>query len=46
MTMKSSPTASRTRRTISRGKRVRFSYEPPQRSVRWLVCNAMNSLMR
>lgn len=44
--MKSAPTASRTRRTISRGKRVRFSYEPPQRSSRLLVWVAMNSLIR
>ncbi len=44
--MKSGPTRSRTRRTISTGKRIRFSYEPPQRSVRWLVGAAMNSLIR
>jgi hypothetical protein len=37
MTMKSSPTASRTRSTISTGKRIRFSADPPQRSVRLLV---------
>ena len=32
--MKSSPTSSRMRRTISLEKRVRFSSEPPQRSSR------------
>ena len=31
------PTAVRARRTISTGNRIRFSYEPPQRSVRLFV---------
>ena len=35
--MKRSPTASRTRRTTSTGMRMRFSHEPPQRSLRRLV---------
>ena len=34
---KRSPTAARTRRTTSTGKRMRFSHDPPQRSVRRLV---------
>ena len=46
MTMKSSPTASRTRSTISTGNRIRFSAEPPQRSVRLLVRAASIWLMR
>ncbi len=37
MTMKFGPTAARTRRITSTGKRIRFSQEPPQRSVRRLV---------
>ena len=37
MTMKSLGTASRTRRTTSTGKRMRFSKGPPHWSVRRLV---------
>ena len=44
--MKSRPTRSRTARTTSSPKRMRFSNEPPQRSLRWLVRGAMNSLIR
>ena len=43
---KSAPSASRTRRTTSTGKRIRFSAAPPHRSVRRLVCGARNWLMR
>ena len=46
MMMKFGPTRSRVRRTISTGKRMRFSYEPPHSSSRWLVRAAMNSLIR
>ena len=35
--MKSGPTAARTRRITSTGKRMRFSNGPPHRSVRRLV---------
>ncbi len=34
----SSGQTSRTASTTSRAKRVRFSYEPPYSSVRWLEC--------
>ena len=46
ITRKSSPSASRIRRTISTGKRIRFSAEPPHLSVRRLVCGARNWLIR
>ncbi len=46
MTMKSGPTASRVRRTISTGKRMRFAKAPPQSSSRRLVRGATNSLIR
>ena len=46
MMMKSGPTASRTRRTISTAKRMRFSAVPPQASSRLLVRGAVNSLMK
>ena len=39
---KDRPTAARTFSTTSRGKRIRFSKLPPQRSVRWLVSSEMN----
>jgi hypothetical protein len=44
--MKSGPTASRTRRTISTGSRIRFAHEPPHSSVRRLVRAARNWLMK
>ena len=44
--MKSLPTASRVRATISIGNRIRFSKLPPQPSVRRFVCAAMNWLMK
>jgi len=44
--IKSGPTALRVSRMISRGKRMRFSYEPPHSSVRLLVWSTMNWLMR
>ena len=46
ITKKSSPRASRIRRTTSTGKRIRFSADPPHRSVRWLVRAARNWLTR
>jgi hypothetical protein len=46
ITMKSRPTASRSRETISTGSRMRFSGLPPHRSVRRLVRGARNSLMK
>ncbi|MNJ47962.1 hypothetical protein D3C77_431400 [compost metagenome] len=46
MMMKSVPTRSRMARTISSGKRMRFSLLPPQPSLRWLVRSQMNWLMR
>ena len=46
ITRKSGPATSRTRRTTSTAKRRRASGEPPQRSVRWLVCATRNSLIR
>jgi hypothetical protein len=44
--MKSWPTASRVRSTISTGRRIRFSKLPPHSSLRRLVCAAMNWLMK
>jgi hypothetical protein len=44
--MKSGPTASRMRRTISTAKRMRFSGVPPQASVRVLVRALRNWLIR
>jgi hypothetical protein len=44
--MKSGPTASRTRRTISTGRRMRFSNGPPQASLRRLVASDRNWLMK
>ena len=44
--MKSGPTASRVRRTISTGRRIRLAYEPPQPSVRLLVWVTRNWLMK
>ena len=44
--MKSGPTASRTRRTISTGSRIRFSNGPPQSSSRLLVWVTRNWLMK
>ena len=44
--MNSRPTASRTRRTTSTAKRIRFSHEPPQRSVRRLVLRTRKVLIR
>ena len=46
MMMKFGPTASRVRRTISTGKRMRFSNAPPHSSSRWLVRGATNWLIR
>ena len=46
MMMKFGPTLARVVRTISSAKRMRFSKLPPQSSVRWLVCGAMNWLIR
>ncbi len=43
---KPSPTASRVRRTISTGKRIRLRALPPHRSVRSLVRVARNWLIR
>ena len=46
MTMKSSPTSSRVRRTISTGKRIRFSAVPPHASSRVFVRAVIIWLMR
>ena len=46
MRMKSGPQASRTRRTISAAKRMRFSALPPQASWRLLLRGAVNWLIR
>ena len=46
MMMKSSPTASRVRRTISTGSFMRRSASPPHASLRLLVRGAMNWLSR
>ena len=46
MTTKSSPTSSRVRRTISTGKRIRFSAVPPQASSRVFVRAVIIWLMR
>ena len=43
---KSGPTASRVRRTISSGNRIRFDAVPPHASVRSLVRSARNWLIR
>ena len=43
---KSSPTSARARRTISTGKRIRFSGLPPHASVRSLVRSVRNWLIR
>ena len=44
--MKSGPTSSRVRFTISIGNRIRFSAEPPHSSVRLFVRAARNWLIR
>jgi hypothetical protein len=46
MMMKSRPTASRARATISTGSRMRFPALPPYRSVRRLVWVTRNWLMK
>jgi hypothetical protein len=46
MMMTSCPTASRKREPISTGSRMRFSYEPPHSSLRWLVWVTKNWLMK
>mmetsp|Transcript_58435 Transcript_58435/g.138996 ORF Transcript_58435/g.138996 Transcript_58435/m.138996 type:complete len:201 (+) Transcript_58435:1120-1722(+) len=46
MMIKSLPTFSRMARTISRGRRIRFSYDPPHSSTRWFTWAAMNWFRR
>ncbi|TLD44580.1 MAG: hypothetical protein FAZ92_03168 [Accumulibacter sp.] len=46
MMMKFGPVVARTRRTVSRAKRMRFSKLPPQPSSRKFVWRAMNWLIR